>query len=220
MSDLSSFSATAGRLGPALETRFSVAGTRGEIEGIAAGYGDHLIDSHGDTIAPGAFAASLQHHKAAGTAVIMLWAHSQEEPIGIWDDVKETASGLLVRGRINLETQRGREAVALLKQGAFKGLSIGFQLRAADRRKDGGRRITQADLWEVSLVAMPSRPEARVAEIKSARDLETILRAGGLPRAAATKAAAGGFPALTKPGATPATLSALAKILRSTADKL
>ena len=220
MTDQSPITAILGRLGPALETRFTSSGTRGEVEGIAAGYGDHLIDSYGDTIAPGAFGESLRRHKDAGTAPVLLWSHDQDQPIGIWDEVKETRGGLLVRGRINLDTQRGREAVSLIKQGAIRGLSIGFVLQAAERRKDGGRRITKADLWEISLVAIPARTEARVAEIKSARDLEAVLRAAGLPRAAATKAAAGGFPALTKPGATPATMSELAKKLRRTADKL
>lgn len=220
MTDQSLILSNSGRLGPALETRFTSSGTRGEIEGIAAGYGDHLIDSYGDTIAPGAFGASLAQHKAARTAVVLLWAHSQDEPIGIWDEVKETRGGLLVRGRINLDTQRGREAASLIKQGAIRGLSIGFVLQAAERRKDGGRRITKADLWEISLVAIPARQEARVAEIKSGRDVEAIMRAAGVSRAAATKIAAGGFPALTKPGATPSTLSMLAKQLRRTADKL
>lgn len=220
MTDQSPILSNPGRLGPALETRFTSSGTRGEIEGIAAGYGDHLIDSYGDTIAPGAFGASLAQHKAAGTAPVLLWSHDQGEPIGVWDEVKETRGGLLVRGRISLDTQRGREAVALIKQGAIRGLSIGFVLQAAERRKDGGRRITKADLWEISLVAIPARREAQVAEIKSARAVEEILRAAGLPRAAATKLAAGGFPALTKPGVTPSTRSRLAAVLRSTADKL
>ena len=207
------------RLGPALETRFS-AGTRGEVVGIAAGFGDNLIDSYGDTIAPGAFAASLRQHKSARTAPVMLWAHQMDEPIGIWDEVKETATGLTVKGRLNLDTQRGREAEALLKQGAFKGLSIGYQVRAAERRTDGGRRITQCDLWEVSLVAVPARREARVLEVRSARDLEAILREAGLSRAAATKAAAGGFPALGHENHNQETLSDLARMLRQAAAKL
>lgn len=208
------------RLGPALETRFSDAGTSGEVVGVAAGFGDHLIDSYGDTIANGAFAASLRRHQKARTSPVMLWAHQMDEPIGIWDEVKETPTGLAVRGRLNLDTQRGREAAALLKQGAFRGLSIGFQARAADLRNDGGRRITEADLFEVSLVAIPARREARIVEVRSIRDLETILRDAGLPRAAATKAAAGGFPALGATDHKKETLAQLAKMMRQTADRI
>lgn len=192
------FNPATARLSPAIETRFSVTGKAGQIEGIAAGFGDHLIDSYGDTIAPGAFGASLNAHRARRTTPAMLWQHDQSEPIGLWTEVAEKPAGLMVKGQLNLDTQRGQEALALLQQGAIKGLSIGFTVRKFEVRKDGGRRITEAILWETSLVTIPARSEAAVTEIRSIRDLEQTLRNAGLPRAAATKVASGGWPALAK----------------------
>ncbi len=208
------------RLSPALETRFSSQGATGEIEGLAAGFGDALPDSYGDTIAQGAFLASIAEHKGRGTAPVMLWQHDTAQPIGVWDELAETSKGLVVRGRINLDVARGREALSLLKQGAFRGLSIGFTAKGVERRRDGGRRITVAELWEISLVTMPARKEAQVSEVRSVRDLETLLRAGGLTRAAATLAAAGGWPALAKKTDQTETVADLVRMLRATAEKL
>ncbi len=208
------------RLSPSIETRFSAKDGRGEIEGLAAGFGDALPDSYGDTISFGAFAASLAEHKARGTAPVMLWQHDTSEPIGVWTKLQESSQGLQVWGQINLDTQRGREALSLLKQGAFRGLSIGFTMKAAERRTDGGRRITAAELWEISLVTMPARREAQVAEVRSIRDLEAALRAGGLTRGAAALAARGGWPALAKKTDDSETLLELERMLRATAKTL
>lgn len=139
----------------------------GVIEGYASLFGGEP-DSYGDTIAKGAFAGSLAEHKAARTAPLMLWMHDPSEPIGVWHEVREDASGLAVKGRLILETVRGREAHALLKAGALNGLSIGFRVRDAERRQDGGRLLTEIDLVEISLVSMPAARRARVTSVKSA----------------------------------------------------
>ena len=49
------------------------------------------------------------------------------QPIGVWDEVREDATGLWVKGRILTEVARGREAAALLAAGAIDGLSIGYR---------------------------------------------------------------------------------------------
>jgi HK97 family phage prohead protease len=186
------------RLSPAFEVRFSTSGETGKISGIAAKFGDHLVDAYGDVIAKGAFAASLKDHQAAGQMPAMLWQHDPAEPIGVWTEISEDDTGLRVKGQINLQTQRGREALALLKQGAFRGLSIGFVAKKAEARADGVRKLTEVDLWEVSLVTFPARKEGQITEVRDLRDLEERLRASGLARAAAQKVAAAGWAALNR----------------------
>jgi HK97 family phage prohead protease len=209
------------RLSPAaaLEVKFSDA-KAGAVHGLASVF-DTAPDAYGDTVAPGAFAASLKAHEAAGTRPAFLWQHNPAEPIGVWEGVAETASALEVRGRLNLDTQRGREAAALLKQGALRGLSIGYRVSKSERTATGGRRLTQVDLIEVSLVTFAAQPAARVIEAKSiatARDYETALRALGFPRAAATKLAAGGWAALAKSSETETEAKAeLVAAIRATA---
>jgi uncharacterized protein len=156
-----------------LEFKFD-AGDAGELSGIASVFGE--ADAYGDTIAPGAFAKSLSEHKAAGTRPLFFFNHNTDEIIGIWDEIRETAAGLEVKGRIVTETQRGREAHALLKAGALNGLSIGFRTRAA-KNGNGGRTLTEIDLVEISLVPLPAAKRARIHTVKSdvaARDDESI----------------------------------------------
>jgi hypothetical protein len=56
--------------------------------------------------------------------------------------------------------------------------------------------------------------------VRSAGELERLLRAAGLPRAAATKAAAGGWPALSKGKDQTEPMAALAGMLSRTLSNL
>ena len=129
------------------------------IEGYASLF--DRVDLGQDVVLPGAFTDSLR--RRGPRDVRMLWQHDPSEPIGIWTDLIEDRNGLRVRGHLSNEVQRARELAALVKQGAIDGLSIGF--RAVRARRDPAkklRRITEIDLWEISLVTFPLLPGARV----------------------------------------------------------
>lgn len=162
----------------------------GTVEGYGSVFG--VRDNYDDVIAPGAFADSLKAHKAAGTMPAMLWQHDACEPIGIWESMTEDANGLRIKGRLALETVRGKEAHALLKLGALNGLSIGFMSKqwTYDRDTDV-RTLTEIDLWEVSLVTFPANEKARVTNVKSGdlatpKDAEKSLRDAGFSKSDAT----------------------------------
>ena len=129
--------------------------TEALIEGYASLFG--VEDLSGDRVAPGAFAASLAARGPEGLR--LLYQHDAEEPIGIFREAFEDQAGLFVRAEINLETQRGAEAMSLLVQGALTGLSIGFNVVEAERA-GAARLLTEIDLWEVSLVTFPMLPGA------------------------------------------------------------
>ena len=145
---------------PGLTVTSGVAATA--IEGHASLWG--VADRGGDVVEPGAFAASLLRLKAAGATPKFLWQHDPAQPIGVWDEVREDARGLWVRGRILADVARGREAAALVKAGAIDGLSIGYRTLRAAKDRAGARRLVEVDLWEVSLVTFPMLPEARLAQ--------------------------------------------------------
>ncbi len=136
-----------------------------EIAGYASLYG--AADQGGDVVQAGAYGASLAALATAGGSVKMLWQHDPARPIGVWDEVREDARGLFVRGRLLTEVQAGREALALLKAGAIDGLSIGYRTRRAEKAAAGGRLLHEIELWEVSLVTFPMLPEARVQATSS-----------------------------------------------------
>lgn len=131
------------------------------IEGYASVFG--LADQGGDVVLPGAYAASLKAIRASGRSVKMLWQHDPGQPIGVWDEVAEDATGLRVKGRVLTDLARGREAATLMAAGAIDGLSIGYRTVRAERDGKGRRLLAEIDLWEVSLVTFPMLPDARAA---------------------------------------------------------
>ena len=136
--------------------------------GVFEGYGSlfNRVDSAGDMVLPGAFAASLKAKGAGG--IRMLFQHDPKEVIGYWVELREDEKGLFVRGRINPQVQRGRELIALIESRAIDGLSIGFRTVFASRdRATGARRLHRIDLWEVSLVTFPMLEGARLSGIKA-----------------------------------------------------
>lgn len=166
--------------------------TPGTFEGYGAVFGNK--DQDGDIISPGAFSMSLTARKPA-----LLWQHDKKQPIGVFEEVREDARGLYVRGRLSMEG-KGREAYDLLKLGALNGLSIGFVTREAGRNSmKGARVITKADLMEVSLVTFPANDLARVSTVKAAGDIEDprsferFLRDSGFSRNRAKAITAKGF---------------------------
>ena len=156
-----------------------VDGTR--IEGYASLFGAR--DQGGDVVMPGAYAASLKRLAARGAAVKMLWQHDPAQPIGIWDEVREDATGLWVKGRILPQVERGREVAALVEAGAIDGLSIGYRTISAERDGKGRRLLSEVELWEVSLVTFPMLAEAKVGK-KSDRLAEEVTEMAAAFRAA------------------------------------
>lgn len=186
---------------PLLVKLASASAATGEITGYASLFGGEP-DSYGDIIAPGAYSASLAEMHRRGEAPLMLWSHDRAAPIGRWLEVVEDSKGLRVRGQLNLDTTRGKDAHAHIKAGDVSGLSIGYSIPSGGVvfNSDGTQTLTAIDLKEISVVAIPASRPARITGVKSIesqRHLQGLLHDLGLPRAAASKIAAAGWPALT-----------------------
>src|ERR1019366_6713947 len=162
------------------------------------------VDSQNDTITPGAFADTIAQHKAAATAPSLLWSHDMAEPVGKLIGLQEDARGLQVRGKLNLNTAAGVKAHEHLKAGDVSGLSIGYIVPPGgqEQKRSGARILKKLNLHEVSLATIPADARARVTGVKmltSLSELERGLRGEiklSLPRGAAAKIAAVGWPAL------------------------
>lgn len=170
-------------------------GTDGVFEGYASVFG--VVDQGMDMVERGAFAKTLGTRK-----VKMLWQHEMDKPIGVWDEIREDDKGLFVRGRLIPEVEKGREAMALLKAGAIDSMSIGYRTMEAEASTANGRgvrKLTEIDLFEISLVTFPMLPDAKVTDVKSIqteRDFERFLRDAGYSRSEATAITLHGFKAL------------------------
>lgn len=153
----------------------------GEFEGYGSTFGGEP-DAYGDVIAEGAYAESLAAHKAKGTMPKLFWQHNADEPIGKWVNAEEDDHGLLMRGKLNMDVQRGREAHALLKAGDIDGLSIGYRIKEYSVDTDSGVwTLEKLDLVEVSIVSVGANENAIVQSVKAAKaahDLFEKLKAG------------------------------------------
>lgn len=153
----------------------------GEFEGYGSTFGGEP-DAYGDVIAPGAYSDSLAAHRAKGTMPKLFWQHNADQPIGKWLGATEDESGLLMRGKLNMDVQRGREAHALLKAGDIDGLSIGYRIKSYSVDTETGVwTLEKLDLVEVSIVSVGANENAVVQSVKAAKaahDLTEKLKAG------------------------------------------
>ena len=147
-----------------LELKIGDPSDDGTFEGFASVFGE--IDLLGDQVAQGAFQKSLAKARRSGRMPLMLWSHDLATPIGRWVDVRETAHGLAVKGKLLLDVARAREVYAMLREKVIDGLSIGFRTVRSQRIKTG-RLLQELDLAEISLVTMPALSSARVHSVKS-----------------------------------------------------
>lgn len=128
------------------------------VAGYASLFG--VEDLAGDIVRPGAFAASLDILPARNLRMLM--QHDPARPLGRWTQAREDAVGLWVEGLLDTGSAEGLRAAALAVGGLLDGLSIGFRTEAASPLRGGGRALERIDLREVSLVAFPMLPRARL----------------------------------------------------------
>lgn len=147
----------------------------GVVEGYASVFGG--VDGYGDSVLPGAYAKILEKHRDERTTPVMLWSHASSRPVGKWEAMAEDSRGLRVRGRVNLKTTAGADAYEHLRAGDINGLSIGYSVAPnGAEHKNGIRILKSVDLHEISFVALPADPSARIHTVKSLRERPETLR--------------------------------------------
>ena len=164
----------------------------GSFEGYASVFGNK--DLGNDVIMQGAFSKSI--YKKKPKQIKLLYQHKTDEPIGVIDDVMEDKRGLKVKGRLAMNTQKGREVFELMKMGALDSMSIGYRLNPKGYHyddKEKKRVIKEVDLMEISMVTFPMNPKAKITKVKLAemnvRELEHYLRDAGMSGSVAKQSA-------------------------------
>jgi HK97 family phage prohead protease len=130
-------------------------GNRVRFAGYAAIFG--RPDRGGDVVRRGAFAKALQ----AGGVIPLLWQHRSDAVVGRIEHLSEDERGLRVIAEL-----RDARLGNLVTTNRVDGLSFGYRVREA---KSAGnlRELIALDLVEVSLVAHPMQPRARVHAVES-----------------------------------------------------
>ncbi|WP_151859393.1 HK97 family phage prohead protease [Acinetobacter nosocomialis] len=147
----------------------------GEFEGYASVF--DVVDSYGDVVVKGAFQKTLEEWKKRGDLPPVLWQHQMSEPIGPFLEMREDEHGLFVRGKLLVDDDPlAKRALAHMKAGSVKGMSIGYIVVDAEYHKqDDLYYLKEIDLWEVSIVTFPANTEAKITEVKQS------LRKGEIP---------------------------------------
>lgn len=171
---------------------------QGTFEGYGAIFGN--VDFGGDIILPGAFAKSIQQIKESGRLLPALWQHDSDEPIGIYPEISEDATGLKFKGKLVMEVTQAREAHALMKAGALTGMSIGYGVKEYEYDVDTGvRTLREVELFEISPVTFPMNDAARISGVKrgtrrpSLPEFEDALRELGFSKTERTFIASKGY---------------------------
>jgi HK97 family phage prohead protease len=143
------------------------------VEGYAAVFGN--LDAVGDIIHAGAFRKTLTER---GPQIKFLWQHAQSEPLGKVLEAREDGRGLFIKAIVS-DTSRGRDALALLRDGAIGGLSIGYDAVKGGtdyetRDNQTIRNLKEIRLYECSLVTMPANSEAGVTALKDASEAKKV----------------------------------------------
>ncbi len=114
------------------------------FEGYAARF--DRVDRAGDVMRAGAFGA------VAPVPLLLAHRGAPVEAIG------EDADGLRVTGRVD-----DPDLALLVRRGAVAGLSVGYLPLAV--RQGARRELLRVTLVEVSLVAVPMQPHARISRV-------------------------------------------------------
>jgi HK97 family phage prohead protease len=175
-------------------------------DGSFGGYGSVFgnQDAYNDVVMPGAFAKSLADWAGKNRLPPVLWQHDATQPLGPFTSMSEDGTGLYVEGQLLVNSvQRAAEAYALLDAKAINGMSIGYNIVEADYdSKNDIMKLSELDLWEVSIATFPANQSATITELKqicaggelpTLRVFEGLLRDAGFSRKQAADVARAGL---------------------------
>jgi HK97 family phage prohead protease len=131
------------------------------IEGLAS---TSAVDRVGDVITPDAWTKSggIDNFKKNP---IILFNHSYSKPIGKAIEIHTSAEGLFIKAKIS---KASGDVGELIKDGVLGAFSVGFMIKDAEYISEtNGLKITDAELFEVSVVSIPANQDAVFSLAKS-----------------------------------------------------
>jgi len=118
------------------------------------------LDRDNEYVEPAAFDGSLEKYLAKNP--VLLWQHDLNKPIGMVEHASVDEHGLSVRAHVPSPGEREPDwahlAYSKIKSGIVKTFSIGGLF---ERKMKGSRKVISGiDLFEISVVSVPSNPDS------------------------------------------------------------
>ncbi|MFT3793023.1 MAG: HK97 family phage prohead protease [Rudaea sp.] len=136
------------------------------LKAIDTGDGERWIEGIATTARQDRVGDIVEPTGAKFTLPLPLLAnHDHGAPIGVVTEAKVTSAGIRIRAKLSQGVARANEIWQLIKDGAMS-LSIGFQSLKSTPLPNGGLRFDSWSWHELSCVAVPANPDARVAVAK------------------------------------------------------
>ncbi len=143
-------------------TKFKVADEGRIVEAYASIFGN--VDEGGDRANRGMFTRTIEEYF---DDIRFCWQHDFFWPIGVPLVVEEDSTGLFTRSKVS-ETTQGNDALVLLRDGAVKEMSIGYNtIRSLPDEETGIRDLLEVHLMDYSPVTWGMNRLARVTGVKS-----------------------------------------------------
>lgn len=136
--------------------------------GIFTGYASvfNTVDRVNDEVQKGAFKKTIAEN---GGKIKLQYNH--KDTIGI-ADISEDDTGLKVKAYVNLDVQKGREVMSLIKQGAIDRMSFAYEIKDSEKESRDGKpvyKLKELKVYEVSAVDFPANESAEITAVKADR---------------------------------------------------
>jgi HK97 family phage prohead protease len=141
------------------------------VQGYASVF--KYADQAHDIIRAGAFKESIAKQ---GKQLKLLWQHDANNPIGSIVHIKEDNYGLFIKATITNKTQIGREAIELIRSRIVSGLSVGILPQKSFINAKGYNEISEAALYEVSVVTFPANLYAKISSMQETPQTDAITQ--------------------------------------------
>lgn len=126
------------------------------------------VDDYNSTFHRGAFKKTIQER---GARVKILYNH--EHLIGSSVELREDEHGVFGIGKLNLNTDKAKEAYEFMKDGTLDGLSFAFRI-IKEGFENGVRQIKEVALFEFGPVTFPANDAALITSVRSTDFTETL----------------------------------------------
>jgi HK97 family phage prohead protease len=146
------------------------------LHGLASVFGSEVDAWIPTVIHRGAFKRTLEQRRPQD--IPLLWAHDVAEVLGYHTALQETDIGLEVHAVI-IPTTANKDRAMLMKAGAVRGLSIGFDAVLAETEDRGAhlsplRHLREVRLWETSACVFPADQHAHILEVHACTPFQDL----------------------------------------------